>query len=81
MIKGVYRTISWITLRNDMLDLSISFLNVDFTVCAKPMLNIHQGFNEFRVRASACMIADPVPIFDLFIFFSKASAETGRRVF
>ena len=81
MIKGVYGAISWITLRNDMLDLSISFINVDFTICAKPMLNIHQGFNEFRVRASARMIAEPVPIFDPFIFFSKVSVETGRRVF
>ena len=64
-----------------MLDLSISFLNVDFTVCAKPVLNIHQGLNEFRIRHSARMIAEPVPIFNLFIFFSKVSVETGRRVF
>ena len=41
MIKGECSTISWVTLRNDMLDLSVSFLNVYFTVCAESMLNIH----------------------------------------
>ena len=46
-----------------MLDLSISVLNFDFTVCAKLVLNIHQGLNEFRIRHSARMIAEPVPIF------------------
>ena len=64
-----------------MLDLSVSFINVNFTVCAKSRLNILQGLTEFQVRDPACMIAEPVPIFDLFIFFSKVSIETGRWVF
>ena len=29
-----------------MLDLSVSFLNIDFTVCAKSRLNIHQGLTR-----------------------------------
>ena len=78
MVKGVCGTMSWITLRNDVLDLPVSSLNIDFAVSAKPVLDIHQGLNEYRVGGSTCMITESVPIFDLLNFFSKISVETGR---
>ncbi len=80
MVKNVRSTAPWITLRNNVLNLPVSLLNVDFTVAAKAVLDIYQCLDQFRVGGSTRLVPESVPVFDLISFLGEIVVETGRPV-
>ena len=68
--------------RHNMFDLPIPLVEVDFTICTKPMLDALEGFDKLTLRSTCPVAAESIPIRIAFLtieIIGKARSRVIQR--